>query len=288
VARRRLDVERVTGATALVNAALAGTKTHSSPLHAVVDLTIVSCLAPCLLGQRDFEETARLFQPLLDADVPLVVYVEDAWKEPIQARCSGGSARFHATSASRRWATFALRAELEATCALSPRSDRPTLDYLVTTLTKMGMLHDQSIWNPFGTRHLVWIDADVPASVHPRYFTDERILDALPCLLRRFLLLTRPSAVTDAAGAVGGSRVQGQLFGGELAEIARANALYYQLLEQLLRQGELPTDESIFTRMVEGYPERFDRFVLQENGLVGSLFEEMRSGRVSIERTAVY
>lgn len=254
----------------------------------MVDLTIVSCLAPCLLGQRDFEETARLFQPLLDADVPLVVYIEEGWKEPMQQRRSGSSTRFHATSSSRRWAAFGLRSELEAAYAASPHSDGPTLDYLVTTLTKMGMLHDQSIWNPFGTRHLVWIDADVPASVHPSYFADERVLAALPCLLRRFLLLKRPSAVADTVGAVEASRVQAQLFGGELGEIAHTNALYYQLLDQVLRRGELPTEESIFTRMMEGYPERFDRFILQENGLLGFLFEEMRTGRVSIERTTVY
>lgn len=254
----------------------------------MVDLTIVSCLAPCLLGGRDREEATRLFQPLLDAGVPLVVYVEDAWKDALQARCPSASTRLHETSAGRRREAFAMRAELEAACAAATTSHLPAFDFFVTTLTKMGMLHDQSIWNPFGTRHLAWIDPDVAASVHPRTFTAERVFDSLPALLSRFLLLTRPSPVADAARTPAASRVQTQLFGGRLEDIGHCNALYYQLLEHLLRSGELPTDESIFTRLLEGEPERFDRFVLQDNGLAGFFFEALRSGRVSIECTKVY
>jgi hypothetical protein len=254
----------------------------------VVDLTIVTCVAPCIAGGRSFEEAATLLEPLVQADVPLVVYAEECWQQAIRARWARESVRVHPTSASRRLASFASRAQLQAALDASPGVDERSLDTFVVVLTKMGMLHDQSIWNPFGTRHLAWVDADVAASVHPRYFTDARLLDQLPCLLGRFLLLTRPAAVTDAAGRPAASRVQGQLFGGALAEIAEANALYYALLEQALRSQELPTEESIFTRMLERHPERFDRFGLQDNGLLGVLFEEMRSGRVAIERTRVY
>lgn len=255
---------------------------------AVVDLTIVSCVVPTLLGGRELDDAAALLQPLLDAGVPMVLYVEQGWKERIEARCAGDVVRCQDTSASRRWAGFALRAELETARAASAHPDLPSLDYFVATLTKMGMLHDQSIWNPFGTRYLAWIDADLTASVHPRYFTDARLLEALPGLLRRFLVLSRPSFIADAAGVARASRVQTQLFGGEVREIAHVNAMYFQLLEQMLRDGELPTDEAILTRLLERHPERFDRFVLQENGLAGCLFEEMRSMRVSIEHTAVF
>jgi len=252
----------------------------------VVDLTIVSCFAPSL-GGRNFEAAAELFQPLLAANVPVVVYVEDIWKEPLRTRYASDCIRLHETSARRRLEAFAFKSEIAVAWAASTHPDLPSLDYFVTTLTKMGMLHDQSIWNPFGTRYLTWIDADVCASVQPRYFTDEHLLDALPCLLRRFLFLTRPSEMTDAAGTPGASRVQTQLFGGELSAIPHTNAIYYQLLEHALRAGRLPTDESLFTQVLERSPERFDRFVLQENGLLGFLFEEMRTGRVSLERTMV-
>ena len=134
----------------------------------------------------------------------------------------------------------------------------------------------------------MWIDADITVSVHQRYFTDDRVLDLMPNLLRRFLFLTRPTAVTDAAGTAGASRVQGQIFGGEPTDIGHANALYYQLLEDSMRQQRLTTEESIFTQMIERSPERFDRFVLQDNGLPGRLFEEVRTGRVSLERTTIY
>ncbi len=254
----------------------------------MADLTIVTCLAPCLAGEPEIEAAVRLLQPLADAGIPLVVYVEESWKDALPSRCAADTTRLHETSAARRWATFGLKAELEAAWVAAAGPQRPSLDYFTTTLTKMGMLHDQSIWNPFGTRHLVWIDADVAASVHPGYFADERLLDRLPHLLQRFFILARPCPVTDAAGTADAARVQGQLFGGELGEIAQTNALYYQTLDQCLRQKTLPTQESLFTRMLQQHPERFDRFVLQDNGLLGFLFAEMRRGQVSIERTSVY
>lgn len=254
----------------------------------MVDLTIVSCLAPSLAGGRDVDEAAHLFQPLVDSGVPIVVYVEEQWKRAIRARYGGDQVRLHETSAERRAAAFAMRAELEVARTALARADLPTIECSIAMLTKMGMLHDQSIWNPHGTRHLVWIDADVAVSVYPRYFTDEHLLDVLPCLLQRFFLLMRPSAVPDATGAAAGSRIQGQLFGGELRHIAEVNALYYQTLEQVLSRGELPTEERLLTHLVDQFPERFDRFILQENGLLGTLFEAMRAGRVAIERTTVY
>jgi hypothetical protein len=252
----------------------------------VTDLTVVSCLASCL-GPPDFDAAMALLQPLLTAGVPAVVYVDEDWMEPLHACGTGAHVRLQATSPQRRLESLAFSPEIAVAWQGSTRAELPGLDYFVASLSKMGMLHDQSIWNPFGTRHLAWIDADIAASVHWRHFTDDRLLDRLPMLLQRFLFLSRPGAVTDAAGTPGTSRVQAQLFGGALADIAHANALYYSSLERAVRDGRLPTDESIFTTMMERCPERFDRVVLQDNGLAGLLFEQVRSGRVSIERTVL-
>jgi hypothetical protein len=93
--------------------------------------------------------------------------------------------------------------------------------------------------------------------------------------------------VTDAAGSPGTTREHAQLYAGELADNAHAQPLYYSTHEPAVRDGRLPTDESIFTTMMERCPERFDRVVLQDNGLAGLLFEQVRSGRVSIERTVL-
>jgi hypothetical protein len=254
----------------------------------VIDLTVVTCLAPSLLGDPDLDRVARLLEPLVAGEVSLVAYVERAWKAPLAIRPSLAGVRWQETSAAQRWAGFSHKAELETAHAAPSPSPRPSLDYFVTTLTRMGMLHDQSIWNPFGTRYLVWIDADLTASVHSRYFTDERLLTMLPCLMERFLLLTRPRAVTDAAGVAAAARVQSQLFGGELTQIAEVNARYYQLLAESLQRGQLPSADALFSRILAAEPERFDRVVLQDNGLLGPLFEALRAGQVPLERTVVY
>jgi hypothetical protein len=254
----------------------------------MVDLTIVSCLAPCVLGESDLAAAERLVEPIAETGVPAAIYVEDCWTRALEDRFPTGPIRFHATSARRRRAAFALCPELEAARRTLDASAAPTLDCWIASITKIGMLHDQSIWNPFGTRHVVWIDADMSVSVNSRYFTEARALERIPALLGRFLLLVRPSAVADELGRPGRSRVQAQLFGGELGAIAAVNASYYQRLEQLLRAGELPTPESILTSLLEQNPDRFDRFVLQDNGLAGALFEAVRTSRVAIERTVLY
>jgi len=254
----------------------------------MIDLTLVSCVAPCILEGQDGTGAARLLEPLVEARVPLVVYVEEEWRAAVEAGTGGELLRVRPTSAPDRHREFGTRRALEATWRAAARAGLPSLDYFVLTLGKMGMLHDQSIWDPFGTRHLAWIDADVAASVNPLYLTRARLLDSLPSLLSGFFLLTRPSPCADAAGRENASRVQTQLFGGEAGAIAEVNTAYFQLLEAVLGAGELPTDEFLFTELLTRTPERFDRFVLQENGLLGVLFEQMRTGYVPIERTAMH
>ena len=254
----------------------------------MVDLTLITCLAPCLSGGGTSRDVVDLLVPLLGSGVPLVVYVDREFKEELEGRLAGQPVRLEDSSPERRRSSIGSIAELERLRAASTLPGIPPLDTFVVTLTKMGMLHDQSIWDPFGTRHLAWIDADIARSVHPRYLAGLRLLDALPCLLPRFLLMARSTPTADAAGRAAASRVQGQFFGGATDAIPEVNALYYRLLDDLLRQGELPTEESILTGLLDRHPERFDRFVLQENGLLGAFFEEMRTGRVPIERTLIY
>src|SRR6185295_887686 len=70
--------------------------------------------------------------------------------------------------------------------AESPQANLELYNPMV--MSKMGMLHDQSIINPFGTEFFAWIDGGL-ASTCGGYLDDGRWLGHLAPLLEKFLFL---------------------------------------------------------------------------------------------------
>ena len=166
--------------------------------------------------------------------------------------------------------------------------------YNPMVMSKMGMLHDQSIINPFGTDHLVWIDAGI-ASTCGAYLGDPRWVARLPALLKKFLFLCFPYeggeevhgfardpmasfARTDHVRWV----PRGGLFGGDRNAIGGVHRSYYRWLELTLEQGEMGTEESVFSIMASRDPDRYHRFLLPDDGLILHFFDALIRGPVRI------
>src|SRR5262249_43519342 len=111
----------------------------------MIDLTLVSCVAPGILEGQDGTGAARLLGPLGEAGVRLVVDVEEEWRAAVEASTGGEWLRVRPTSAPDRHMAFGTRRALEVAWRAAARAGLPSLDYFVLTLGKMGMLHDQSI-----------------------------------------------------------------------------------------------------------------------------------------------
>src|SRR5262249_53119310 len=141
--------------------------------------------------------------------------------------------------------------------AESPQANLELYNPMV--MSKMSMLHDQTIINPFGTDHLAWIDAGI-ASTCGAYLGDVHWVARLPLLLKKFLFLCFPYeggaevhgfarepmasfARTDYVRWV----ARGGLFGGSRTAIAHVNRLYARWLEVTLAHGEMGTEESVFS-----------------------------------------
>ncbi len=181
--------------------------------------------------------------------------------------------------------------------AESPQANLAYYNPLV--MSKMGMLNDQQLTNPFGTEKFLWIDAGL-ARTCGAYLGQKKWLTNVLSALEQFLFICFPyigggevhgydrAELARLAGTDYIRRVaRGGLFGGSRDAIAKANAMYWRLLESSLAQGEMGTEESIFSAMTYLEPTLFDRFEIAENGLIGPFFGASEHGPVPILRTRV-
>jgi hypothetical protein len=146
--------------------------------------------------------------------------------------------------------------------------------------SKMFMLSDASIWNPFDTEYFIWLDAGITNTVYDKFLTENNVLDKINQHLDSFLFLSYPYETTTEihgfdkkemdriAGADVNYVCRGGLFGGRKEVIREVNGDYYKLLEDTLNRGLMGTEESVFTLMSYINPSVYRRFELDGNGLI--------------------
>lgn len=146
--------------------------------------------------------------------------------------------------------------------------------------SKMFMLNDASIWNPFDSEYLFWLDAGITNTVPHTHFVENNVLDSISNYGNPFLFLSYPyeaaneihgfeiKAMNMFAGADVKYVCRGGLFGGHKDQIRDANSTYYSLLQRTLNSGYMGTEESLFTIMSHNEPELYQRYELDGNGLV--------------------
>ena len=61
--------------------------------------------------------------------------------------------------------------------------------YNPLVMSKMFLLNDATIMDKFNSEHLFWLDAGISNTVHPGYFTHDKVLDKLPTLVDDFLFI---------------------------------------------------------------------------------------------------
>jgi len=162
--------------------------------------------------------------------------------------------------------------------------------YNPMVMSKMFLLHDEKIRNPFNSDYLYWIDGGLTSTVHPGYFNHDHVLEKLDSYVKKFLFLSFP--YTDGGEIHGFERqkmnelaqvdnveyvCRGGFFGGHKDTISEANGMYYGMLGCTLEEGYMGTEESIFTLMSYQKPELFQRHAIESNGLVSKFFEDLKN-----------
>jgi hypothetical protein len=162
--------------------------------------------------------------------------------------------------------------------------------YNPMVMSKMFLLHNAKIFNPFNSDYYYWLDGGITNTVHPGYFSHDNVIEKIENITHKFLFVCFPYLTdTEIHGFdIKGMRTysknedvnrvaRGGFFGGHKNYISDANNLYYNLLSDTLNSGYMGTEESIFTIMTYLEPETYDIEYIKEDGLLSTFFENMKN-----------
>ena len=171
-------------------------------------------------------------------------------------------------------------------------------NYNPLVMSKVFLLNDAKIMDQFSSEYLFWIDGGLTNTVHPGYFTHDKVLDKLPKYISKFSFICFPyDAETEIHGfeynklnSIAGDKVnkvaRGGFFGGPKDSIGDINGIYYSLLKTTLEEGYMGTEESIFSIMCYKHSDLINYFEIEGNGLVGKFFEDLKNDNLKIKNEA--
>lgn len=160
--------------------------------------------------------------------------------------------------------------------------------YNPVIMSKMFFLHNASIMNVFSSDYFYWIDAGLTNTVHPGYFSHDKVIDKLEDVIESFMFIKYPyETSTEIHGfdikemnRICETKVshvcRGGFFGGKKEYISAINGQYYQLLNETLNSGYMGTEESIFSLM-SYLNDDIELFSINGDGLVYKFFEDLKN-----------
>lgn len=177
-----------------------------------------------------------------------------------------------------------------------PESTQARLEnYNPLVMSKVFLLHDAKIMDQFESEYMFWIDGGLTNTVHPGYFTHDKVLDKLSKYISKFSFICFPyEANTEIHGfefnrlnELAGNKVnkvaRGGFFGGPKHTIGEINSIYYGLLKNTLDDGYMGTEESIFSIMCYKHSDLVNYFEIEGNGLIGKFFEDLKNDNLEVK-----
>jgi FkbM family methyltransferase len=161
--------------------------------------------------------------------------------------------------------------------------------YNPLVMSKMFLLHDAKILDKFDSSHLFWIDAGITNTIHPGYFTHDKIQNKLSKVFSKFGFVAFPYDANNEIHGFSYPEInkyaendvklvcRGGLFGGTKESIGEMNFIYYSLLNQTLDDGYMGTEESIFSIMLYKYPKNIDYVQINSDGLISKFCEDLKT-----------
>jgi hypothetical protein len=167
--------------------------------------------------------------------------------------------------------------------------------YNPLVMSKVFLLNDARILDQFNSEYMFWIDAGLTNTVHPGYFTSDKVLDKLPKYINKFSFICFPYEVNteihgfeynklnDFAGDKVNKVARGGFFGGPKHTISDINSIYYGLLSSTLNGGYMGTEESIFSIMCYKHSDIIDYFDINGDGMLWKFFEDLKNDSLVIK-----
>jgi hypothetical protein len=177
-----------------------------------------------------------------------------------------------------------------------PESTQAKLEmYNPLVMSKMFLLHDAKILDKFDSSHLLWIDAGITNTIHPGYFTHDKVLDKIKDKFNKFTFICFPydgkveihgfeyKKICQYANQEVDMVARGGFFGGTKESISNLNTLYYSLMVDTLSQGYMGTEESLFTILTYRHPDLINYYEIDNNGLLGTFFENVKNNKLEVK-----
>ena len=171
--------------------------------------------------------------------------------------------------------------------------------YNPLVMSKMFLLNDAKIMDPFDSEYIFWIDGGITNTVHAGYFTHDKVLNKLQKHITKFSFVCFPydadkeihgfeyNRLNELAGKRVKKVARGGFFGGPKDSIGDINGIYYGLMSSSLSEGYMGTEESIFSIMTYKYPELINYFEIENNGLLSKFFEDLKNGSLIVKSEQV-
>jgi hypothetical protein len=253
--------------------------------------------------KRDFHHYIDNFSTLLQSldDVPVIVFIDKTLEHLVwKYRKKENTAVYHHSKDQFSGSFFPFFEDVQKIrnnpdwynqVGWLKDSTQATMEYYnPMVMSKMFLLHNAKIYNPFNTEYMFWLDGGITNTVHPGYFSHDKVLDKLEDLVKKFLFICFPyetsteihgfkiNKLKEFANNSNVNRVaRGGFFGGHIDAISQANNLYYSLLNDSLKSGYMGTEESIFTIMTYLDEETYDFSLIEDNGLISTFFEKLKN-----------
>lgn len=253
---------------------------------------------------RSFEHYLSKFEELLQVDINLIIYGDEDIEDFVNTKRSIENTQFikrntewfKSTVPFEQIQKIRLDSEWVEQAPWLKDSTQSRLEwYNPLVMSKMFLLHDAKILDKFDSEYLFWIDAGLSNTVHPGYFSHDKIQNKLSSILNKFTFICFPYVPNNEIHGFSYPKIndyaendvklvaRGGFFGGPKESISRVNSLYYELLNQTLSDGYMGTEESIFSIIVYKYGNFVDYIEIDENGLISKFCEDLKNDKCEVK-----
>jgi hypothetical protein len=250
---------------------------------------------------RPYQHYLDKFDSLLNVDVNMIIYGDKELKEIVFKKRTEKNTQFIERPLSwfRNNEFFPLIQEIRNKDSwknlsgwLKDSTQARLENYNPLVMSKVFLLNDAKILDRFDSEYLFWIDGGLTNTVHPGYFTHDKVLDKLSKYISKFSFICFPydaeneihgfeySKLNSIAGSKVNKVARGGFFGGPKDSISNINGIYYGLLKSTLEEGYMGTEESIFSIMCYKHADLINYFEIESNGLVGKFFEDLKDDKL--------
>lgn len=256
---------------------------------------------------RDFTHYLNNLEKLLRMEDNMIIYIEDKYKSFVEERrdkkntliivrelewFKANEIIFNKIQKIRNnsdwynqvgWLSESTQAKLEM--------------YNPIVMSKMFLLNDAAILDPFNSTHMIWVDGGITNTVNEGYFWHDKVISKIDKYFNKFSFVCFPydgkveihgfkyDALCNYAGSEVDKVCRGGIFGGPKSVISQINGLYYSLLLNTLDNGYMGTEESLFTIMLYAYPEYFQYYDINNDGLLNKFFEDLKNDKLKLSYT---